>query len=66
MKYQSIIAFSLLKAGYIALTLVVKELTWLYFLLTKLGLLLSNNQYTKIKVLQGCIGVKEIKVNLRD
>lgn len=39
-----------MEAKYIALTLAVQEATWMRFLLTKLGLLQTDQQYTLIKI----------------
>lgn len=38
------------KAKYIALTLVAKEVTWLFLLFTELGLLQPNQQHALVKV----------------
>ncbi len=53
LKRQSIVAFFSTKVEYVALTLASKETTWLQLLLTKLDLLLPNNQYVKIKIAKG-------------
>lgn len=65
-KYQFIIAFFKIKAEYVMLTLAAKKTMWLWLLLMELGLLLPNNQYTKIKVIKGNISVEKIKTNFRD
>lgn len=43
---------SSIKAEYIALILAAKKATWLQLLLTKLGLLQPEEQYTLIKILE--------------
>ncbi len=65
-KRQSTVTLLSIEAKYVALTLVSKEATWLRLLLTELGLPLSNDQYAKIKVVEGSRGAKEIKANIRD
>lgn len=65
-KYQSTIAFSLIEARYVILTLAAKEATWLWLLLIILGLLLLSNQFAKIKIMKGSRDTRKIKANLRD
>lgn len=65
LKYQSIVVFFSTEAKYIVLTLASKKITWLWLLLIELGLLLPNNQYTEIKIMEESRNTKEIKINLR-
>lgn len=65
LKYKSKINF-LIKAKYVVLTMAVKEVIWLWFLLTKLNLLLPSNQYAKIKVAKKIRDAKKIKANFKD
>lgn len=65
-KRQSIVALSSTEAKYVALTLASKEATWLRLLLTELGLLLPDNQYAEIKIVEKSTGAAEIKANLQD
>lgn len=53
LKRQPTVTFSSIKAKYIALTLAVKEATWLQLLLIKLGFLQPDQQHTLIKVSEG-------------
>lgn len=39
---------------------------WLCLLLTKLGLLLSSNQYTKIKLIKKSTSIRKIMTNFKD
>lgn len=66
LKLQSIVVFFSTEAEYVVLILEVKKVTWLQFLLTELNLLLPDDQYAEIKVVEGNIGIAEIKANLRD
>lgn len=49
-KRQSTVALSSTEAEYIALTLAAKEATWLWLLLTELGLLQPDSQHALIKL----------------
>lgn len=49
-KRQPTVVLSSTEAEYIALTLVVKEATWMRLLLTELGFLQTDQQYTFIKI----------------
>ena len=54
------VALSLTKAEYMALTLIVKEATWLRLLLIEVGLLNKYGQYTEIMVTKS-VGTEQIK-----
>ena len=49
-KKQAIVALSSTEAEYVALNLAVREATWLRLLLTELGLLMPNDQFTEIHI----------------
>lgn len=55
-----------MEAEYVSLMLTTKEIMWLQLLPTKLGLLLSSNQYAKIKITEGSRGARKIKANFWD
>ncbi len=59
-KRQATVALSSTEAEYVALTLAVKEATWLRLLLTEIGLLDEDGQYAVIKVAQST-GTEQIK-----
>lgn len=63
-KRQSTVTLSSTKIEYIALTLAAKEATWLYLLLTELGLLQPDKQYALIKVSQNNTCIQNIHENL--
>ncbi len=63
-KKQAMVALSFTEAEYIALTLSVKEATWLQLLLTELGLLQLDQQHTLIKVSKHNTSVHAIQENL--
>ncbi len=50
-KKQATVALSSTKAEYVTLTFAAKEATWMRLLLTEIGLLDKEGQYTEIKVL---------------
>ena len=65
-KCQSTVALSSTEAEYVTLTLASKEAAWLRLLLTELGLLLPDDQYAEIKVVEESTVAAEIKANLRE
>lgn len=62
-KKQAIIDFSSTEAKYVAMTLAMKEVTWLRLLLTKVGLLDKDNKYAEIKMTKS-LGMKQIMANI--
>ena len=62
-KRQVTVALTSTKAEYIAPTLAAKEATWLRLLLTKLGLLLPDQQYAEIRISDSNTSGKAIKAD---
>lgn len=65
-KCQTTIVLLLTEVEYIALILVSKKRMWMRLLLIALGLLYCVEEYAKIKVTKGSIGVSKIKSSLSD